>query len=210
MSEQLREILIHGMQAIGQDANVRVVDGLMHYLAMMVKWNKVYNLTSITDPQRMVTHHLLDSLVVLPYLVGDRIIDIGTGGGLPGIPLALSAPDKQFVLLDSNSKKTRFVTQTKIELGLHHLEVVHSRAEEYHPQQPFTTVISRAYSTISDMLDQTASLCAPEGRFLAMKGTYPSDELQALSPGFEVENAVNLTVPELGAERHLIVIRRTA
>lgn len=210
MVDRLRESLVQGMQAMGQPTDAARVDALLRYLAMMVKWNKVYNLTSITDPARMVTHHLLDSLAVLPHLVGDRVIDVGTGGGLPGIPLALSSPERQFVLLDSNSKKTRFVMQAKIELGLQNLEVVHSRVEEYHPGQPFSTVISRAYAAITDMLGQTATLCAPDGRFLAMKGVYPAQELEQLPPGFALDQSIELHVPGLGAERHLIVIRQTA
>lgn len=210
MAEKLRNTLLQGMATLEQFADERVVDGLMHYLALMIKWNKVYNLTSITDPARMLTHHLLDSLVVLPHLVGDRILDVGTGGGLPGIPLALSAPDKHFVLLDSNSKKTRFVTQAGIELGLKNLQVVHSRVEEYHPEQPYDTVISRAYAAVNDMLGQTAGLCAADGRFLAMKGVYPADELAELLPGFVVEQSVALAVPGLEAARHLIIIRHSA
>lgn len=210
MVDKLRNTLLQGITALGQSVDDRVVDGLMHYLALMIKWNKVYNLTSITDPARMVTHHLLDSLAVLPHLVGDHILDVGTGGGLPGIPLALCAPDKHFVLLDSNSKKTRFVTQAGIELGLKNLQVVHSRVEEYHPDQPYSTVISRAYAAINDMLGQTAGLCAANGRFLAMKGVYPADELTDLLPGFVVEQSVALAVPGLEATRHLIIIRFSA
>ena len=125
---------------------------LAGYLELLVKWNRVYNLTAIKDPKQMVTHHLLDSLSISPYLHGDRLIDVGTGAGLPGIPLAITHRHKQFVLLDSNVKKTRFCRQAAAELGLDNVEVVHSRVEDYRPERLFSSVISRAYTSLSGMI----------------------------------------------------------
>lgn len=202
----LREHLLDGCQKLGLQVNELQLDALLHYQEMMVKWNKVYNLTAITDPHLMVTHHLLDSLAVLPYLQGERIIDVGCGGGLPGIVLAIASPEREFVLLDSNNKKTRFVTQAMIELKLNNVKVQNSRVEQYQPTQLFSTVISRAFASLSDMLAWCAHLRAEEGVFLAMKGVRPDDELAQVSDDFHVIKQCQLTVPGLDAERHVVLI----
>jgi 16S rRNA (guanine527-N7)-methyltransferase len=155
----------------------------------------------------MVTRHLLDSLAVVPHFHARRAIDVGTGGGLPGIPLALVFPERQFVLLDSNSKKTRFLVQARAELGLANVTVVHGRVEDYRPEQPFDAVITRAFASVADILTSSRHLLAPGGEFLAMKGLVPADELASLPPGFHLEEVIALTVPGLEQEqRHLLRI----
>lgn len=180
---------------------------LIQYVLLLEKWTKAYNLTSIRDPSQMVLRHLLDSLSVVPYLTGQRIIDVGTGAGLPGIPLALIFPDREFVLLDSNNKKTRFVTQVMIELNLENVTVINERVENYRPEVLFDVVISRAFSSIAGMVKATAALCQPDGCLLAMKGKYPADELSDIPSVYEYE-VIPLNVPGLDAERHLVILKR--
>lgn len=202
----LREQLLSGCQRLGLDVDDRQLDVLLQYQEMLQKWNKVYNLTAITNPQQMITHHLLDSLAVQPYVQGDRIIDVGCGGGLPGIVLAIMLPKKQFVLLDSNSKKTRFVKQVVIELKLKNVEVQHGRVEQFQSGQLFDTVLSRAFASLADMLSWCAHLRANDGIFLAMKGVNPFEELEQLPVGFRIVNQHKLEVPGLDAERHVVLI----
>ncbi len=186
-------------------------DALLHYLALLLKWNKVYNLISRRASDNLVALHLLDSLSVLPYISGPRVVDVGSGAGLPGIPLAIMLPDCHFTLLDSNGKKGGFRTQAAIELGLKNVTVVSARAEEFRPEPGFEQVISRAFATIADMLAVAGHLAAPGGRFLAMKGLYPHDELAELAempPEYRLETVHTLAVPALGAERHLAIVAR--
>lgn len=179
---------------------------LLAFVRLLVKWNAAYNLTAVRDPQEMIARHLLDSLVLLPYVQGPRVLDIGTGPGLPGIPLAIARPDCAFTLLDANAKKTRFVTQAVGELGLKNVAVVQTRVENYRPVEKFDTLVARAFSSIADMLENAQHLCAPGGRFLAMKGVYPEAELAAVPPAFAVSEVAVLKVPGLDAERHLAII----
>lgn len=181
---------------------------LLAFVHLLAKWNAAYNLTAVRDPQEMITRHLLDSLVLLPYVQGPRVLDIGTGPGLPGIPLAVARPDCAFTLLDANAKKTRFVTQAVGELGLKNVEVVQERVENYRPVEKFDTLVARAFSSIADMLNNARHLCAPGGRFLAMKGVYPEAELAAIPADFAVSEVVALKVPGLDAARHLAIITR--
>lgn len=176
------------------------------YLALMSKWNKTYNLTAITDLDEMVIRHLLDSLAVNPFLHGIQICDVGSGAGLPGIPLAIINPDKHFTLIDANNKKIRFLTQVKIELKLNNVEAVHARAEKYRPKTCFDTIVSRAFSSINAMLCQTKHLCCKDGIFLVMKGVYPENELHDLDPNFKIKWVKELKIPGLDAQRHLICI----
>ncbi len=198
--------LSRGLEQMGLPLSAAVQEKLLAYVGLLAKWNRVYNLTAVRDPAEMVTRHLLDSLSVAPYLRGSRVLDVGSGAGLPGIPLALAKPEWEFVLLDSNRKKTRFITQSCIELGLTNVRVESSRIEDYLPQILFDTVISRAFSELSAMLTATGRLCQPEGIMLAMKGEYPGPELASVPPGFVVQGVEVLQVPGLDAQRHVVRI----
>ena len=182
-------------------------DQLIQLVQLLHKWNKAYNLTSVRDPQEMLVKHILDSIVVSPYLQGDRFIDVGTGPGLPGLPLAIINPTKQFVLLDSLGKRISFIRNAVRELGLTNVEPVLSRVEEYQPEQKFDGVLSRAFASLKDMTDWCTHLPKQDGYFYALKGIYHEDEVQELDKKFEVKDVITLNVPELVGERHLIVLR---
>ena len=183
--------------------------GLERYIGLLEKWNKAYNLTAIRDAGEMVTLHLLDSLVVAPLLPAGSLADVGTGAGLPGIPLAMLQPEREITLLDSNIKKTRFCQQAVLELGLKNVTVVHCRDSDYHPDRPFANVISRAFASLADFVAGTEHLVADGGSLLAMKGAYPEDEVKALPARARVQASHPLVVPGLDAERHLLDIRLT-
>lgn len=185
----------------------RQKDQLIQLVQLLNKWNKAYNLTSVRDPQEMLVKHILDSIVVSPYLQGDRFIDVGTGPGLPGLPLAIINPTKQFVLLDSLGKRISFIRNAVRELGLTNVEPVLSRVEEYQPEQKFDGVLSRAFASLKDMTDWCHHLPKKDGYFYALKGIYHEDEVQELEKKFEVKDVITLNVPELVGERHLIVLR---
>lgn len=206
-SAQLQEQLVHQALQIDITLEVQQQNQLMAYLALLQQWNNAFNLTAIREPAQMVTRHLIDSLSILPYIAGSRIIDVGSGPGLPGIPLAICRPDIEVTTLDSNGKKTRFQQQVKAALGLDNLQIINARAEACY-EQPFDQVISRAFASLKDMLDWTAHLCHQQGVFLAMKGQYPDDELQNLPAGFLLRASYPLNVPDTEGERHLIVIGR--
>jgi 16S rRNA (guanine527-N7)-methyltransferase len=203
---RLEQRLHQGIIDLGLDLPAVAERQLLQYVQLLAKWNQAYNLTAVREPDDMVTRHLLDSLVLLPYVQGPRVLDIGTGPGLPGIPLAVARPDYSLTLLDANAKKTRFVTQAVGELGLKNVEVVQNRVESYRPEQKFDTLVARAFSSIADMLTNARHLCAPGGRFLAMKGQYPEEELAAIPADFVVRDVVALQVPGLDAARHLAII----
>ena len=206
--DKLKPLLVSGVAELELNLAEVQIDKLMSYLTLLQKWNKVYNLTAIRDPKEMLIKHLLDSLAVVPYIQGQRIIDVGTGGGLPGIPLAICFPNKQIDLLDSNSKKTRFLIQAKAELGLVNTQVIHSRVEEYKPESLYDGVISRAFAAMEDMLFWTHHLIPIEGVWWAMKGQKEFEDLSKLSsklPGLvNIEKVFELHVPSLGAERILV------
>lgn len=204
----LQQKLTQGLQALNLELPLETQQKLLDYLALMQKWNKVHNLTAVRDPEDMVTLHLLDSLAILPHIQGKRILDVGSGGGLPGIPLALARPDLQVTLLDSNHKKSTFQRQAKAELGLDNLEVVCSRVEEYQPQQKFDMVVSRAFADLAEFVKLTSHLCAEGGTWLAMKGVYPYDELAQLKDG--TPQVLPLQVPGLEAQRHLVFLKKAA
>lgn len=191
-------------------ANLTIAESQQQQLVRLVelldKWNKAYNLTSVRDPMQMVSRHIVDSLVVLPYLSGQRFIDVGTGPGLPGLPLAIAQPDKEFVLLDSLGKRIRFIRQVCHELGLKNVNAVQSRVEDYQPETKFDGVISRAFASLSDMLNWCQHLPQPQGHYFALKGQYPEAEIAALPTAFQVEDVIALDVPEVDAERHLVII----
>lgn len=180
---------------------------LLAYLDLLAKWNRSYNLTSVRKPEQMLVRHLFDSLVIHSFLRGPRILDVGTGAGLPGIPLALACPEYDFTLLDSNGKKTRFVTQAVAELGLGNVTVVQSRVEAF-AAAGFDTIVSRAYSTLAEFVRDAQPLLAAGGILLAMKGVYPATELAELAAPFKLAQNVELQVPGLDAERNLLIIRR--
>jgi 16S rRNA (guanine527-N7)-methyltransferase len=182
------------------------VDRLLAYLDLLVKWNGAYNLTAVRDPAQMVSRHLLDSLAVLPWLAGSRFADVGTGAGLPGIPLAIARPELQFDLYDSNGKKIRFVTQAVAALGLANVQARQARIENVHPETGYDGVLSRAFAALADMTQWCGHLLAPTGRLLALKGVYPADELAALPPGYTAEAVHRLAVPGADGERHLAII----
>lgn len=205
-ADELRQ----GAGKLGIDLSETQLQQLLDYLALLNKWNKAYNLTAVRDPAEMVSRHLLDSLSVVPQAEqgGARWLDVGSGGGMPGIPLAIMFPERNFTLLDSNGKKTRFLTQVKLELKLPNVEVVHSRVEQFSPAQPFTDITSRAFSSLDDFANWTRHLSDRDTRWLAMKGVQPEDELQALPADFQLERCVVLKVPGCQGQRHLLILRR--
>ena len=192
-------------------ANIKISDQQIQQLIDLVnllnKWNKAYNLTSVRDPQEMLVKHILDSLVVSPYLHGDRFIDVGTGPGLPGLPLAIINPSKQFVLLDSLGKRISFIRNAIRELGLTNVTPVLSRVEEYQPEDKFDGVLSRAFASLKDMTDWCNHLPKENGYFYALKGIYQEDEINELNEKYTIQEVIELHVPELIGERHLIVLR---
>ena len=207
MHQVLQQKLADGLSALPLELNTSVQHQLIDYLQLLVKWNRAYNLTAIRQPEQMVTRHLLDSLVIGPYLQGPRILDVGTGAGLPGIPLALAYPDLQFTLLDSNGKKIRFVTQAVAELGLANVDVIQSRIEAFQPECRFDTITARAFASIEELIGQTTRLLVDKGQYLIMKGVYPVAEVEAMPEGYQVEAVHQLKVPALDAERHLLIVR---
>ncbi|MGE4408211.1 16S rRNA (guanine(527)-N(7))-methyltransferase RsmG [Pseudomonas sp.] len=212
VSQQHAAELARGAVELGIAVSARQQEQLLAYLALLIKWNKAYNLTAVRDPDEMVSRHLLDSLSVVPFVAeaGQRWLDVGSGGGMPGVPLAIMFPEHGFTLLDSNGKKTRFLTQVKLELGLANLEVIHNRVEQYHPDQPFDGITSRAFSALRDFADWTRHLGAADCRWLAMKGVQPDDELQALPDDFRLDACHVLKVPGCQGQRHLLILRRTS
>jgi 16S rRNA (guanine527-N7)-methyltransferase len=179
---------------------------LVEYLLLLHKWNQIHNLTSIRNPINMVSRHIIDSLSITPYLQGPNIIDIGTGAGLPGIPLALTQPQYHFALLDSNGKKTRFLTHVLQTLAISNVEIIASRVEKYQPEVSFNTLVSRAFSHLNDFLIKTQHLCAEKGIFLAMKGQYPAEEIKELDSHFKLLETKSLQIAGLDEKRHLLII----
>lgn len=181
---------------------------LLAFLALLNKWNRAYNLTAVRDEREMVSRQLLDSLSILPRVTTDHLLDVGAGGGLPGIPLAIALPQRRFTLLDSNGKKTRFLNQCVLELGLKNVEVIHGRAEACQPEQPFTQISSRAFTALENLVTWCGDLLADGGEFLAMKGQFPDDEVAALPDHWQVQSSHTLEVPGADGDRHLLVVTR--
>ncbi|WP_026111598.1 16S rRNA (guanine(527)-N(7))-methyltransferase RsmG [Winslowiella toletana] len=203
--------MINKLSALLNAANISLSDQQKHqlvgYVEMLHKWNKAYNLTSVRDPQQMLVRHILDSIVVEPHLQGSRFIDVGTGPGLPGIPLAIVRPEAHFTLLDSLGKRVRFLRQVQHELKLENITPVQSRVEDFPSEPPFDGVISRAFASLNDMLSWCHHLPAKHGAFYALKGVLPEDEIATLPAGFSVSKSVRLVVPQLEGERHLVIIQ---
>ena len=198
--------LTAGIAALGLALPDAAEAKLLAYLTLLDKWNRVYNLTAVRDVERMVSHHLLDSLAAVPYFRGEAVLDVGSGGGLPGIPLAIARPQLQVTLIDSIAKKTAFLRQAKADLGLANVNVVTGRVEDYRPESGFDVVTSRAFSDLREFVTLTRHLLKPAGRWLAMKGLMPHEEIASLPDWVRVSANYELLVPGLGAGRHLIVL----
>ncbi|MBD3658602.1 MULTISPECIES: 16S rRNA (guanine(527)-N(7))-methyltransferase RsmG [Marinobacter] len=201
--------LAQGLQELGIELASDQQAQLLAFLALLNKWNRAYNLTAVREPAEMVSRQLLDSLSILPRVTAGHLLDVGAGGGLPGIPLAIALPGTRFTLLDSNSKKTRFLTQCVLELGLTNVEVIHGRAEACQPDQPFRQISSRAFTALANLVNWCGQLLADDGEFLAMKGQFPDDEVAALPAGWRVRSHQPLQVPGCTGERHLLIIDRS-
>lgn len=201
----LQQKLASGLAEMGVAADAATQQKLLDYIALLEKWNKVHNLTAVRDMADMVTLHLLDSLSVLPHITRDTLLDVGSGAGLPGIPLALLRPELRVTVMDSSHKKASFMRQAKAVLGLDNLQVVCGRVEEYQPEAKFGTIISRAFSDLGEFVRLSRHLLAQDGVWLAMKGVHPYDELAQL-PGV-VSQVLPLQVPGLDAQRHLVIMK---
>jgi 16S rRNA (guanine527-N7)-methyltransferase len=200
-----RTALVAGARELAVSLDDGAADALLRLLDELQRWNRAYNLTAITDRAQMLTHHLLDSLSVGPFVQGSTLADVGTGAGFPGLPLALLAPQRRCVLMDSNGKKQRFVAHAARTLGLSNVEALHTRVEELRPAQPFDTVVARACAALPQLLEWVAPLCGPDTRVLAMKGRLPETEIAAVRPPWVIEQTRPLAVPGLNEERHLII-----
>lgn len=205
---KLNEILLQGCEKLALDITTEQADKLNGYVQRIDKWNKAYNLTSVRDPEQMMVKHILDSLAVTRFVSGKRVIDVGTGPGLPGMPLAIMLPDIEFKLLDSLGKRVRFMKQCAFELGLTNVTPVHSRVEEHEPAQPYDIVLSRAFASLKDMLHWCQHLVDSSGVFFALKGQFPQSEIDEVSDHFQIGSVEALSVPDLTGERHLVTIRK--
>lgn len=200
---------VNKCQTLGLEVTPVQAESLLKYLALLLKWNKAFNLTAITNEQEALDLHLLDSVSISPYIAPfDSLLDVGTGGGLPGIPLAILNPDKDFSLLDTNSKKTRFLKQTIYELGLKNVQVIHSRVQDFANHSGYACILSRAFASIEDMVTWTEHLLAENGQWLAMKGVYPEDEIQAMPTNVEVCRSESIELPNRNEARHLIYLQK--
>ncbi len=220
MADRIERALAQGINELGLDLSADEQEKLLHYLHLLVKWNKSFNLSGVTAIQDMVPLHLLDSLAVLPHcgyrktsINPDRparILDIGSGAGLPGIPLAITNPETKFVLLDSNGKKTRFLFQAKLALGLDNVEVVNARVDEYltSTEDEFDLVTCRAFATLKVIVDMIPTLLMGGTKLLAMKGVYPQDEIDELDESVKIEEVIELVIPNIDSQRHLVLLSR--
>jgi 16S rRNA (guanine527-N7)-methyltransferase len=201
-----RAALVAGARELAVSLDEAAASALQRLLDELVHWNRAYNLTAITERSQMLTHHLLDSLSVAPFVQGSTLADVGTGAGFPGLPLAVIAPQRRCVLIDSNGKKQRFVAHAARSLGLGNVEAIHARVEQVRPAKPFDTVVARACAALPQLLDWVAPLCGPATRVLAMKGRLPAAEIAAVAAPWVIEETLPLQVPGLHEERHLIIV----
>ena len=201
--------LARGLMAMNTCVSPEQQEKLLAYLDLLYKWNRVYSLTALKEDDQAVSHHLLDSLSILPFVPTGNLLDVGSGGGTPGIPLAIARPELAVTLLDSNTKKAAFLRQAAIELGLNNIAVHSGRVEQYHPDTGFAAITSRAFAELADFVSLSKHLLAPGGRWLAMKGVRPEEEMAHLPDDVGVDAAYPLTVPGINGERHLVVLRRT-
>jgi len=199
-----------GLESLNSQPDDAQLQQLKQYVELLNRWNKTYNLTSVREPKDMIPLHVFDSLVVADYIKGNSCLDVGSGGGLPTIPLAIMQPQRQFTALDTNGKKTRFIQQAVIELGLKNVIVIHDRVEKWQTGSKFDAIISRAFSSIHDFVSASSKHLAKEGCLYAMKGQYPTTELQYLPQGFGLKESHPLNVPFVDGERHLLEIRATS
>jgi 16S rRNA (guanine527-N7)-methyltransferase len=214
-SESIADKLQIGLDQLDLSLNVKQKSLLLDYLNLLIKWNKAFNLSGVKDSSEMLSRHLLDSLTLVPFINGQRILDVGTGPGLPGIPLAICFPEKNFVLLDSNGKKTRFVFQAKVQLGLDNIDVQNGRIEKFHSREPVDIIVCRAFSSLADLVNMTRHLtkrtdeangagAITPTKIIAMKGQYPTDELAKLPDDFKLVSASKVELPGSTEERHII------
>jgi 16S rRNA (guanine527-N7)-methyltransferase len=204
--ETLRQRLDAGLAALGIALDATAIARLLDYIGLLERWNAAYNLTAVRDPAEMVTRHLVDSLAILPYVSGATLADLGSGAGLPGIPLAIAVPERETLLVDSNGKKARFLREAVRRLDLERVRVAESRVEDV--AGAFDCITARAFASLADMLGWGGHLLAPGGTWLAMKGRIAEDEVDAVPADFRVEKIVTLNVPGLDAERHLVILKR--
>jgi len=203
------QALAEGLAVLGIDLSQQQQAQFAGFLALLERWNRAYNLTAVRDPGQMISLHLLDSLTVLPFMPrAGRLADLGSGAGLPGIPLAIARPGLQLMLVDSNSKKSAFQRQVVLELGLPNVEVINARVEKLGNNRRVEAVISRALATLAQMVEWALPMVVPGGDLFAMKGAYPRDELHELPPGVELAGVRRLEIPGTAAERHLVHLRR--
>ncbi len=202
----LAEQLAQGITELGMHVAPETQRQLLDYLNLLIKWNRIHNLTAVRESPQMVSGHLLDCLAVAPHLKASTVLDVGSGAGLPGIPLALMWPQANVTLLDSNHKKAAFLRQAKIELGLKNTQVVCERVEIWQAAGAFDLVISRAFSDLAEFVRLAGRWCAREGTLAAMKGVYPDEEIAQLPPDFKLSGGVPLNVPGVRAKRHLVLL----
>ena len=209
MSDPLRTAIFQGCSVLNPELDNAAVEKFVVFIRLLEKWNRVTNLTAVRDPLQMVTRHILVSLAVVPFLTRGSLLDVGTGAGLPGVPIAIASPGLDVTLLDSNAKKLRFVRQATAELGLDNVQVVQARMQEYQPGRSFDMVISRAVASLDELYQQTVHLLRPGGRMLFMKGAVPEQEIGALQDGRAGLHIEHLNIPGLAAERHLLWLETT-
>ena len=206
---RLDEAIDSGLASLGFEPRPEICARLAEFVEILAKWNRTYNLTAVRETGEMVSRHVLDSLAAAPFLTGPRVADVGTGAGLPGIPLALLETGLSFTLIDSSGKRMRFVRHVVGRLGLGNVDIFHGRVQDYSGRAGFDTVISRAYSTIGDFVRDAGHLCGPRGRMLAMKGKIREKEMGSLPVGWQLSGCHRLDVPGIDAERHLVVLIRS-
>ena len=207
LQDDLRALFENGLGQLRLPCFKRQTDQFLHYLELLSQWNEIYNLTAVKTPQEILKVHVFDSLSLISHLEGDRFIDVGSGAGLPGIPLAIMSPEKDFTLLDSNGKKTRFLFQVRTKLHLDNVQEINKRVEHYSPEKPFDMIITRAFSELSTMLESCGHLASKKTIFVAMKGKVPKKEMRSIPEGYDILSVTKLSVPELDRDRHIIKIK---